>query len=60
MLTQPHPTPITKMAAPVSTACPKLAALKAHAKALKKRRKQEQRRFFMAICNSFHAFGFSF
>ena len=40
--------------------CPKLAALKARAKALKKRRKEEQRRFFIAVCNSFHALGFSF
>jgi hypothetical protein len=57
MIAQPTPAPVTKAEA---AACPKLAALKAHAKALKKRRKEEQRRFFIAVCSSFHALGFSF
>ena len=60
MLTQPHPTLLAKTDAAASAACPKLTVLKARAKALKKRRKEEQRRFFIAICSSFHALGFSF
>ncbi len=40
--------------------CPKLAALKARAKALKKWRKQERLRFFFGWCAGCHALGFSF
>lgn len=40
--------------------CPRLAAIKAQAKALKKWHKHEQRRVFMGLCAGFHALGFSF
>ncbi|AMR25794.1 hypothetical protein A0257_00930 [Hymenobacter psoromatis] len=60
MTTQLQPTAPIQHIDATPAACPKLTALKAHAKALKKRRKQEQRRFFIAVCNSFHALGFSF
>lgn len=43
-----------------ATLCPKLAAIKARAKALKKLRKHERVRFFFSWCASCHALGFSF
>lgn len=46
----------TQAAAP----CPKLAAIKAQAKALKKWHKHEQRRIFLGLCAGCHALGFSF
>ena len=45
---------------PVAAPCPILAAAKAHAKVLKKWRKQERLRFFASWCASLHALGFSF
>ena len=63
MLTYLHPSPESVPATGITTAvalCPKLAALKARAKALKKGRKQEQLRFFSGLCASLHALGFSF
>ncbi|RZL04563.1 MAG: hypothetical protein EOO62_20975 [Hymenobacter sp.] len=63
MLTYPHSSPESVPATGTSAAallCPKLAAIKAHAKALKKGRKQEQLRFFSGLCASLHALGFSF
>jgi mono/diheme cytochrome c family protein len=43
-----------------AASCPKLAALKAQAKALKKWHKHEQRRIFLGLCAGCHALGFSF
>jgi hypothetical protein len=62
MTTQPTSAPEVAQAsgtAAVAT-CPKLAAIKAQAKALKKWQKHEQRRVFMGLCAGFHALGFSF
>ncbi len=63
MLAHPHSSPeLAPVTGPTAAdvPCPKLAALKAHAKALKKWRKQERLRFFSSLCASFHALGFSF
>lgn len=63
MTTTPQSSPELALASspPTDAAiCPRLAALKAQAKALKKWRKQERLRFFSACCASFHALGFSF
>jgi hypothetical protein len=63
MLTYPHSSPEAVPATGTSataSSCPKLAALKARAKALKKGRKQERLRFFSGLCASLHALGFSF
>lgn len=46
--------------AAVTSPCPKLAAIKARAKALKKWRKHERLRFFFSWCAGCHALGFSF
>ncbi len=51
--------PATALTAAASP-CPKLAALKARAKALKKWRKHERLRFFFSWCAGCHALGFSF
>ncbi|WP_151088884.1 hypothetical protein [Hymenobacter baengnokdamensis] len=40
--------------------CPIVAAVKARAKALKKLRKHENKRFFFSWCACLHALGFSF
>ena len=37
-----------------------LSDIKARAKAIKKQRKQEDRRFFISWCSCIHALGFSF
>ncbi|WP_210517422.1 hypothetical protein [Hymenobacter terricola] len=37
-----------------------LSAIKARAKAIKKLRKQEDRRYFISWCSCIHALGFSF
>ena len=62
MTTQPTSAPEVVPASGTEAAatCPKLAALKAQAKALKKWHKHKQRRVFMALCSGFHALGFSF
>ena len=64
MQTHPHPTPELAPAkydlAEVAAPCPRLAAVKAHAKALKKWRKHERTRLFMSWCAGWHALGFSF
>jgi len=61
MTTQPTSVPeVVTASGTAAPACPKLAALKAQAKALKKWHKHEQRRVFMALCSGFHALGFSF
>ncbi|RZL14706.1 MAG: hypothetical protein EOO62_04755 [Hymenobacter sp.] len=39
---------------------PTLAEIKARAKAIKKHRKHEGRRFFHGLCQCLHAIGFSF
>jgi mono/diheme cytochrome c family protein len=46
--------------AAVASPCPKLVAVKAKAKALKKWRKHERLRFFFSWCAGCHALGFSF
>jgi len=63
MTTAPQPSSELAPASSFATdagPCPRLAALKAQARALKKWRKQERLRFFSACCASFHALGFSF
>lgn len=61
MTTYPTSAPeVAQASGSVAPSCPKLAVLKAQAKALKKWQKHEQRRVFMGLCAGFHALGFSF
>lgn len=66
MQSHPHSAPESVLATgssaldPLATPCPKLAALQARAKALKKWRKHERLRFFFSWCAGCHALGFSF
>ena len=66
MNSHPHSAPESALATgtsaldPTSATCPIAAAVKARAKALKKHRKHENRRFFFGLCSCLHALGFSF
>lgn len=62
MTTQPTSAPAVVPASGTEAAapCPRLAAIKTQAKALKKWHKHEQRRVFMGLCAGFHTLGFSF
>jgi hypothetical protein len=66
MQPHPHSAPHTvqvivpSASLPLAAPCPVLTTVKARAKALKKWRKQERLRFFLSLCSSFHALGFSF
>ena len=66
MQSHPHSVPELVLLAgssaptPIAAPCPIVAAAKAHAKTLKKWRKQERLRFFSGWCAGLHALGFSF
>ncbi|MGI4822415.1 MAG: hypothetical protein ACRYFV_14485 [Janthinobacterium lividum] len=66
MQSHPHSAPESVLATATSAPdqlaapCPILAAVKARAKALKKFRKNERKRYFFSWCACFHALGFSF
>ena len=62
---QSHPQTAAAVAPVASTPSPKarrfeLSAIKARAKAIKKQRKQEDRRYFFSWCACLHAIGFSY
>ena len=61
MLSHPQPASLPTVSAATATAIhPTLAEVKARAKAIKKARKHEGRRFFYGLCSCLHALGFSF
>ena len=62
---QSHPQPAAAVAPVVGSPPPKvrrfeLSEVKARAKAIKKLRKQEDRRYFFSWCACLHAIGFSY
>ena len=62
---QSHPQPAAAVAATAGSPPPKarrfeLSEIKARARAIKKQRKQEGRRFFFSWCACLHAIGFSY
>lgn len=65
MQAHPNPTPEVAPVAAASVTSPAVASptrdeVKARAKAIKKARKHESRRFHFSLCASLHALGFSF